>query len=67
MNSEMGVFALRQLVSSMVIVGLILIIVGAFNYIFTSNRKVVAAYILSGLVLTAVGAVSLYLAFGSRA
>jgi len=64
MSFEMGVFALRQLVSSMVVVGPILIIVGLFNFIFTQNRKVVMAYIISGACLTMLGAWNLYVEFG---
>ncbi|MFM6928614.1 MAG: hypothetical protein ACKOX6_09125 [Bdellovibrio sp.] len=65
MSLEMGVFALRQLVSSMVVIGPILIIVGVFNFIFTQNRKVVMAYIISGACLTCLGAWNLYREFGS--
>ncbi|MGE5086682.1 MAG: hypothetical protein ACM3MG_10305 [Bacillota bacterium] len=64
MSLEMGVFALRQLVSSMVVVGPILIIVGLFNFVFTQNRKVVMAYVVTGACLTLLGAWNLYVEFG---
>ena len=66
MSSEMGVFALRQLVSSMIIVGPILLIIGVFNFVFTQNRKIVLAYVLVGILLTGVGAYSLYQEFGKH-
>lgn len=67
MNSELGVFALRQIVSSMVVLGPLIVIAGAFSYVFNQNRRAVLAYVLVGLVLTAIGGINLYLEFGSRA
>jgi uncharacterized membrane protein HdeD (DUF308 family) len=66
MNSEMGVFALRQIVSSMVVLGPLVVITGAFSYVFNQNRRAVAIYIVVGVVLTAIGAVNLYSEFGAR-
>lgn len=66
MYSEMGEFALRQIVSSLVVVGPLLIIIAAFNFAFNQSRKVVMVYFVSGLVLTTVGAVNLYRQFAAR-
>ncbi len=66
MNSELGVFALRQIVSSMVILGPLVVITGAFSYVFNQNRKAVIAYVVVGVILTAIGAGNLYYQFGAR-
>ncbi len=66
MYSEMGEFALRQIVSSLVVVGPLLIIIAAFNFAFNQSKKVVMIYLVSGLVLTGVGAVNLYRQFAAR-
>jgi uncharacterized membrane protein HdeD (DUF308 family) len=66
MNSELGVFALRQIVSSMVILGPLIVITGAFSYVFNQNRKAVIAYVVVGVLLTAIGAANLYHQFGAR-
>ncbi|UYL09273.1 hypothetical protein B9G69_001625 [Bdellovibrio sp. SKB1291214] len=66
MNSELGVFALRQIVSSMVVLGPLVVITGAFSYVFNQNRRAVVIYIVVGVVLTAIGAVNLYGEFNGR-
>ncbi|MBO9665462.1 MAG: hypothetical protein J7501_01440 [Bdellovibrio sp.] len=66
MSSEMGVFALRQIVSSMIVVGPILIMIGAFTFVFSNSRKAVMVYLMAGLILTTVGAINLYREFGVR-
>ncbi|MEK2690774.1 hypothetical protein [Bdellovibrio sp. GT3] len=60
MNSELGVFALRQIVSSMVVMGPLIVIAGVFSYVFNQNRKAVVMYVVIGVTLTAIGAVNLY-------
>ncbi|MDG0817602.1 hypothetical protein [Bdellovibrio svalbardensis] len=66
MYSELGEFALRQIVSSLVVVGPLLIIIAGFNFVFNQSRKLVMIYFVSGLVLTAVGAINLYRQFSAR-
>ncbi|HEX7673923.1 MAG TPA: hypothetical protein VF412_07125 [Bdellovibrio sp.] len=66
MNSEMGEFALRQIISSLVVVGPLLIIIAAFNLVFNQSKRVVMFYLVSGVVLTIVGAISLYHQFSLR-
>lgn len=63
MIGEMGEFALRQLISSLVIVGPLFIIIAAINFVFKQNKKMVLTYFLLGVFLTLVGAVSLYRQF----
>lgn len=66
MNSEIGEFALRQVISSLVVVGPLLIIIAAFNLVFNQSKKVVMIYLVSGVVLTILGAISLYHQFSLR-
>lgn len=66
MYSEMGEFALGQVVSSLVVVGPLLIIIAAFNFAFNQSKKIVMLYFVSGLVLTTIGAVNLYRQFSAR-
>ncbi|WP_413294459.1 hypothetical protein ACLSU7_04995 [Bdellovibrio sp. HCB185ZH] len=66
MSSELGVFALRQIVSSMVVLGPLIVITGAFSYVFNQNRKAVIAYVVIGLILTVIGGVNMYHEFGAR-
>lgn len=65
MYSEMGAFALKQIVSSLVVVGPLFIIIAAFNFIFNQSRKIVMFYLVSGVVLTVVGAVNMYRQFAA--
>ncbi|QDK45034.1 hypothetical protein DOM22_07605 [Bdellovibrio sp. ZAP7] len=66
MNSELGVFALRQIVSSMVVLGPLIVITGAFSYVFNQNRKAVIAYVVIGCILTIIGGLNLYHDFGAK-
>ena len=66
MNSEIGEFALRQIISSLVVVGPLLIIIAAFNLVFNQSKRVVMIYLVSGVILTILGAINLYHQFSSR-
>lgn len=60
MYSDMGIFALRQIVSSLVIVGPLLMIISALSLAFNQSRRRVLIYLLLGCLLTAIGAASLH-------
>lgn len=63
MNSELGAFALRQVLASTVVVGPILILIGLCYYLFKQNRRSVVIYIIAGLIFTMIGACCLYCEF----
>lgn len=63
MNSELGAFALRQLLASTVVVGPILILIGLCYYLFKQDRKSVVLYLGAGVVFTLLGAACLYSEF----
>ncbi|MEN0060431.1 MAG: hypothetical protein AAGB31_16445 [Bdellovibrio sp.] len=60
MNTELGVFALRQMLASMAVVGPILILIGLFFYIFTQDKKSMLLYLFGGVIFTLIGGVCLY-------
>lgn len=60
MNSEMGAFALRQMLASMAVLGPILILVGLCYFLFNQDRRSIIMYIGGGLLLTVVGVACLY-------
>ena len=60
MNSEMGAFALRQVLASMAVLGPILILVGLCYFLFNQDRRSIIMYIGGGLFLTAIGVACLY-------
>lgn len=66
MNSEMGEFALRQIISSLVVVGPLLLIIAGFNYVFNQSKKAVMIYLVAGVIATTIGAVNLYRQFNAR-
>lgn len=63
MNSELGAFALRQVLASTVVVGPILILMGLCYYLFRQDRKSVILYLGTGAVFTVIGAACLYAEF----
>lgn len=63
MNFELGAFALRQLLTSTVVVGPILILIGLCYYLFKQDRRSVMIYLGIGIVCTIIGAFCLYLEF----
>lgn len=67
MNFELGAFALRQLLTSTVVVGPILILIGLCYYLFKQDRRSVIIYLSVGIVFTIVGAFCLYLEFKTEA
>ncbi|WP_413587155.1 hypothetical protein [Bdellovibrio sp. HCB274] len=50
----------------MVVMGPLIVIAGAFSYVFNQNRKAVVMYVVIGISLTAIGAVSMYNDFANR-
>lgn len=60
MNSELGAFALRQVLASTAVVGPILILIGLCYFLFNQSRRSVILYIAAGLVLTVIGVACLY-------
>lgn len=63
MYSELGVFALKQVLASMAVVGPILILIGLCFYIFRQDRRSIILYLTAGVFFTLVGAVCLYTEF----
>lgn len=66
MNSELGAFALRQILASTAVVGPILILIGLCYYLFRQDRRSVMLYLGAGIVFTLIGAVCLYEEFKSE-
>ncbi|KYG69985.1 hypothetical protein [Bdellovibrio bacteriovorus] len=60
MNSEVGAFALRQVLASTAVVGPILILIGLCYYLFKQDKRSVLLYLGAGVVCTVVGAFCLY-------
>jgi|GEM_PF-2480842 len=60
MNSELGAFALRQILASSAVVGPILILIGLCYYLFRQDRRSVMLYLCAGVIFTVIGAVCLY-------
>ncbi|MBV2168431.1 MAG: hypothetical protein KUL82_06970 [Bdellovibrio sp.] len=63
MYSELGVFALKQVLASMAVVGPILILIGLCFYIFKQDRRSIVLYLTAGVFFTLIGAVCLYTEF----
>ncbi|KYG62925.1 hypothetical protein AZI87_16815 [Bdellovibrio bacteriovorus] len=63
MNSEVGAFALRQVLASTAVVGPILILIGLCYYLFKQDKRSVLLYLCAGVVCTVVGAICLYSEF----
>ncbi|KHD87522.1 MAG: hypothetical protein OM95_13815 [Bdellovibrio sp. ArHS] len=63
MNSEVGVFALRQVLASTAVVGPILILIGLCYYLFKQDKRSVLLYLCAGVVCTIIGVVCLYTEF----
>lgn len=61
MSTELGAFALRQVLASTAVVGPILILIGLCYFLFNQSRRSVVGYISAGLVLTVIGVICLYL------
>jgi uncharacterized membrane protein HdeD (DUF308 family) len=59
MNMQFGSVALNQIISSLFVVGLLLIIVGIFYFVFYHDRRVAMAYLVVGVLLAIIGAYSL--------
>ncbi|WP_374035389.1 hypothetical protein ACES2I_06460 [Bdellovibrio bacteriovorus] len=60
MNTELGAFALRQVLASTAVLGPILILIGLCYFLFNQSRRSVTLYIGTGLVLTVIGVACLY-------
>lgn len=60
MSTELGAFALRQVLASTAVVGPILILIGLCYFLFNQSRQSVLGYIGVGLVLTIIGVICLY-------
>lgn len=68
MNLDFGVFALRQVLNSLVIVGPLLLITGLSFYLFKESSKSIRVYLVLGALCTVAGACSLVQDFkGERA
>ncbi|AHZ83981.1 hypothetical protein AB1A81_06450 [Bdellovibrio bacteriovorus] len=60
MNTELGAFALRQVLASTAVLGPILILIGLCYFLFNQSRRSVTLYIGTGLILTVIGVTCLY-------
>lgn len=60
METQLGAFALRQILASTAVVGPILILIGLCYYLFKQDRKSVYLYLIVGVLLTFLGASVLY-------
>lgn len=67
MNTELGAFALRQVLASTAVLGPILILIGLCYFLFNQSRRSVTLYIGAGLILTVIGVACLYTELRSEA
>ncbi|XGC81964.1 hypothetical protein ACES2L_05640 [Bdellovibrio bacteriovorus] len=63
MSIELGSFALRQVLSSTVVLGPLLLLIGVSYFLFKQDRKSVLFYLATGAVFTVVGMACLYSGF----
>lgn len=59
MSLDFGVFALRQMLNSLAVIGPLLMITGLSFYVFRESGKSMRAYLVLGFLCTLAGAFSL--------
>ncbi|WII71515.1 hypothetical protein QJS83_13685 [Bdellovibrio sp. 22V] len=63
MNTELGAFALRQILAGTAVMGPILILAGLSYYLFKQDRRSVIVYLTLGVAFSLIGGVCLYVEF----